>query len=606
MTSTTLSKNSFKQGWSIFLWTLKSSKATIIVYLSILAFTCISCFMTNSGLVGLSNMADSDFREVNEELLKLPIISQMYDTLALSLLFAFILSIQGFGYLHNKRKTDMFGALPVSRRTMFFSKMISVIAISSIPFLIVMIALNIICAGNGLAEICSFQDTINMFVCIVANVSLFGLLSVCCGKTSDTIISSVVINCAYPVSMLLIQFVPASLVFGYVPNINTDLIFALSPITSFASLSCIYWIVFSAVCIAGCFFLVKRRKAEAAQSHFAYKLPAVAVKVIISFAVGIVFAYFFSLLFGNEATVFEGYMYFWIGMILGSLVAYIVIQIILAHGVSGFFKGLIPYGAMIGVFAVVFIVLATGMLGYESYVPNADEIKSVSVLYNEPLKIDGKIVADLSSEDKEFIEDTIKAHKNLVEYNNDNPLSIFSMSANNLRSALQRLIGADYIDESSFRVKYILKNGSVVERDYGYQYDYTNRSYFESKSYLINTNLLFLADDKYACALDIENYSDDYSDEIGDYYECELTRKSQKDSKIMNELMEAIRKDYIEGKAIEYDDDISLTFYYCSLKEYNNNGYFAPHQQRIYVNDTYENTMKVLKNNSKYLESIGS
>lgn len=598
MTSTTLSKNSFKQGLSIFLWTLKSSKATIIVYLSILAFTCISCFMTNSGLVGLSNMADTDFRKVNNELLKLPIISQMFDTFALSLLFAFILSIQGFGYLHNKRKTDMFGALPVSRRTMFFSKMISVITFSSIPFLIVMIALNVICAGNGLAEICSFQDTLNMFVCIVANVSLFGLLSVCCGKTSDTIISSIVINCAYPVSMFLIQLVPASLVFGYIPNINKDLIFALSPITSFASLSCIYWIVFSAVCIAGSFFLVKRRKAEAAQSHFAYKLPAVAVKVLISFAVGIVFAYFFSLLFGSGTTVFEGYMYFWIGMILGSLVAYVVIQIILTHGVDGFLKGLIPYGAMIGVFAIVFIVLATGMLGFESYVPNADEVKSVSVTNGGPLKIDGKIVSDCSSENKEFIADTIKAHKKIVEYNNNNPQSIFSMSANNLRSALQRLISSYYIDDSTFSVKYTLKNGSVVERDYGNQYIYSeiNRSYLDSKSYIINTNLLFLADDKYACALEIEN--DSY--EMG--YD-ELTRKSQKDSKVINELMEAVRKDYIEGKAIEDDDCIYLTFYYCSLKEYNHG--YLPHQQKIYVNDTFENTMKVLKNNKKYLESIG-
>lgn len=603
MTSITSSKNCIKQGLSVFLWTLKSSKATIIVYLSIVAFTCVCNFMTNSGLVGISNLAGSG--EANDILMKIPITSQMGDSFFLAILFAFILSIQGFGYLHNKRKTDMFGSLPVSRRTMFFSKMISVIAISAIPFLIVMVPLNILSMGKSVAEICSVQHTIDMIVCIIANVSLFGLLSVCCGKTSDTIISSIVINGAYPVAMFLIQLVPASLVFGYVPNINMDLIFALSPITSFASLSYIYWIIYSAVCIALCFFFVKRRKAEAAQSHFAYKLPAVAVKVLISFAVGIVFAYFFSLLFGSGSTVFEGYMYFWIGMILGSLVAYVVIQIILAHGVSGFFKSLIPYGAMIGVFAMVFIVLATGMLGYESYVPNADEVKSVSVMNLEPLKIKGKVVSDFSTEDKKFIEDTVGAHKKVVEYNKKNPRSVFSMSATNLTNVLQRLINSSYTGDTRFSVKYTLKNGTVVERDYGNMYDYSKviSDYYNSQSLKRHKNLLLNVDDKYAaCAVEIYNFDD----KIGYFTDVELTRKKAKSSELMDKLMEALRKDYIDGNCIDSEDDdcsLTLTIYYADLDEFRKRNYIA-HNQEIYVNDTFKNTMKVLSEYRVYLEDI--
>ena len=60
MTSTTSYKNSLKQAWSIFKWTLKSSKAVWIIYLSLLAFSGICFIVLNIGvnsLIAVSGMA---------------------------------------------------------------------------------------------------------------------------------------------------------------------------------------------------------------------------------------------------------------------------------------------------------------------------------------------------------------------------------------------------------------------------------------------------------------------------------------------------------------------------------------------------------------------
>ena len=74
----------------------------------------------------------------------------------------------------------------------------------------------------------------------------------------------------------------------------------------------------------------------------------------------------------------------------------------------------------------------------------------------------------------------------------------------------------------------------------------------------------------------------------------------------MDKLMEALRKDYIDGNCIGSEDDecsCSLTLYYADLEEYNKNPGIALNQE-IYINDTFKNTMKVLSEYRVYLEDI--
>ena len=379
MTSATYSKSSFKQGLAIFRWSVKSYLPLIIVYLSILVFDSLT---ETVGSIGITTLIGSIDDEAGSLVASLPVAMAIGNVTFLGILFSIIASIMCFGYLHGKRETDMFGSLPVSRRTLFFSRLTTAIAIGAVPMLVILLGLNIFAPQN---EINNWLNTLNAFLGIAANVTFMGLLSICCGKTSNKIISYLMINGAFPVAVIMLQIMPSSFLSGYTINFHKHLVFALTPVAAYISNMPIYWAAFSVVCGVLCFLLIKRRKSESAQSHFAFRLPYVLIKVIASFAVGVVTAYIFLLSGVDDKykpNLGMEYVKFWAGMLIGSFVAYLIIQIILAHGFKGFAKSLITYGAMIVCFGVFFAILATGALGYNSYVPSADSVKRISFTDN--------------------------------------------------------------------------------------------------------------------------------------------------------------------------------------------------------------------------------
>ena len=623
MTSTTSYKNSLKQAWSIFKWTLKSSKAVWIIYLSLLAFSGICFVVLNIGvnsLIAVSGMSASEMTEASSAFTEVASIYYMAEVSGLAVIFSFVLAIMGFGYLHNKRMTDMFGAMPVSRRTLYFSKWASSIIIPAVPMLFINLILNIFVPkseiiNEGLTALSqmgvyygnTFESTFRTLIAIVACVSFFGLLSICCGKKSDAIISTIVIMGAFPVAMALLQFLPMSLINGYVANINIDLIVALSPVSATESGSIWYWLLFIGVCLVLSFFLVKNRKSESAQSHFAYRLPFELVKIIVSFAVGITIGYLFLLILGWNADRFGCFGAFWLGMVLGSIVTHTILQIVLNHGFKGYLKGLISYGAMIGTFAVVFVVLATGFVGYESYVPKAEDVKSVTFTDGATYMVNGEnIIKNNYSEDKKLIEKTVNAHKAICDEYSKNPLTMFQLSGvnivntltNSVSEALYSEYSGYYHNDSLLRITYTLNNGTKVNRVYTTEKinkDSVAVRKIDAYNDLINsmefrsiTEALFILDENYCKVAEITAMTDDDFE----------VQPVIKDKEQIAQIIQALRKDVITNEDRDYmldsydDDDVAwVDLYYGNAKHRYDN-----YDLWINVNDDYKNTIKVLEN----------
>ncbi|MDD6848679.1 MAG: hypothetical protein PUD53_07935 [Oscillospiraceae bacterium] len=623
MTSTTSYKNSLKQAWSIFKWTLKSSKAVWIIYLSLLAFSGICFVVLNIGvnsLIAVSGMAADEIAKESAVFTEVASIFYMSEVSGLAVIFSFVLAIMGFGYLHNKRMTDMFGAMPVSRRTLYFSKWASSIIIPAIPMLFINLILNIFVPkseiiNEGLTALSqmgvyygnTFESTFRTLIAIVACVSFFGLLSICCGKKSDAIISTIVIMGAFPVAMALLQFLPMSLINGYVANINIDLIVALSPVSATESGPIWYWLLFIGVCLVLSFFLVKNRKSESAQSHFAYRLPFELVKIIVSFAVGITIGYLFLLILGWNADRLGCFGAFWLGMILGSIVTHTILQIVLNHGFKGYLKGLISYGAMIGTFAVVFLVLATGFVGYESYVPKAEDVKSVTFTDGATYMVNGEnIIKNNYSEDKKLIEKTVNAHKAICDEYSKKPLTMFQLSgvnivntlANNVSEALYSKYSGYSYDGSILKITYTLNNGTKVNRVYTTEKinkDSVAVRKIDAYNDLINstefrsiTEALFILDENYCKVAEITAMTDDDFE----------VQPVIKDKEQIAQLIQALRKDAIADEDRDYmldsydDDDVAwIDLYYGNAKHRYDN-----YDLWINVNDGYKNTIKVLEN----------
>lgn len=252
MTSTTSTKR-LKPEISMLKWGIKNNLTVIIIYLSLILFFGIIYFMGSLSAQTLADAVESDFNPWVDAS-----IAMASMTTFLSFLFMIVLSVKEFSYLHNKRKTDMFGALPITRRSLFITKSLTVFLISAVPMTVVMLLLMLITANAGSPTVMGmFQKDVNVgdvllrtLVNLSANIAFIGFLSVCCGKTSEKVLSYLIINGAYPIGMMLVQLLPASFLYGYTINFDEMFTFALCPACAGFAISQLYWLGFTAVFFA--------------------------------------------------------------------------------------------------------------------------------------------------------------------------------------------------------------------------------------------------------------------------------------------------------------------------------------------------------------------
>ncbi len=585
MTSTISSK--LKQCLSIFLWTLKTNRGVIIVYLSILGFFAVTNFALSaaSGVLVLYGF-------------------MAVETFLTAMIIGLIVSIRSFSYLHSKRQTDLVGSLPVSRRTMFFSRMISAIVISGVPLLTVNLILNLVFGFNYSGMLID-SDTVSLgflrtTVILISCIALFGLLSICCGKTSDKIISFAGINLAAPFAFWALTIIPSMMLFGYSVEVNPTLIVSLSPAFSFISFNGIYWLIFTAVCIILSFFLIKNRKAESAQSHFAYKLPLVAIKVLVSFSAGIVTA--FVMLAVSSASGGMDSVMFWTGMIIGSFIAHLIVQFIFNHGTKGFLKGLIPYGAMLLCFALFFIVLGTGFFGYESYVPNVDEIKSVNFTGGAPCYIDGVNITAREVTDKKIIKEAVEAHKqalrNTDNYKKQSMLSRSSLSFADEDSEIYSYVLSD--EDTTYNITYTLNDGRKVTREYPNYFDDGKVSaatidFMRTKEYKENASPAFICDEKYLVGVDFDDMDDGMTS-----YTVDKPGAAEKCRKILK----TFKKEYDKYGYRSESSDYTLYFSYGKMNKSAESILDIKITETVSVPKNFKKTIKLLESNQKTIKIV--
>lgn len=582
MTSTTFSYK-VKQGRSFFLWSLFTGKTTMIIYLSLLTFFSMVISVFGFGI------SFSMPKEANE-VWKAAAMFEMMIVQTLAFVFTFVFSIKEFSYLHDKRKTDMFGALPAARRTIFFSKLAAVIVQGAVPMLLIMAFLAIM---NGeVTNYFSFSiifemnfnpEKINLwyimlkeFMGVVANAVFLGFLSICCGKTVDKILSYIIINAAYPIAALLLQSLPASFVVGYNMDINEFLTCAFSPYTATTSINPIYWGIFSIALGVLCFFLLPRRKAECAQSHFAFKAPLIITKLLVSTAAGMVVAYMFGFIFsviGGDVIAFI------IGWILGSFTAYFLIQIIFAKGFKGFGWGMIPYAGLAVFFGILMLLFNTGLLGFESYVPKIDEIESVSLASDDMFDLSDTSLMTGKITDSKDIAECVEGHKEIIKYCQSQQHDIMGMTFGSIYDTRNR----NQYDSSSSNVviTYTLKNGMTVKRNYGYLLA-KDIKFLSTDTYKNYTNNLFLIDAEHISEIEIETINT-----TNTHFEIDEAYFNNKAKRI--ELANALKSDI---KTYGYDDNKEICSIYFS---FDSDKMHWQTDENIYVRSNYKKTIDLLK-----------
>lgn len=559
MTQKTSFKSRLKQMLSFFLSDLKSCNTFLIVFgiISAVAITvcftiCVvlgndSSFSMMLSALSITGIANSGIGEI--ELFQYSSASLVY---LISIVFTIIYTVRIYSYLHNKRKADLYGSLPIGRATLFIAKSVSAYLMSIIPaiFFLSLISIISVCSGHSVvSEVTKLFPEICMGT--LASIAFFGLIAVCCGTMLNSVLMFVAVCVAYPLSAIFIKGTVVGCFDGFYVGIFKDSVImnALNPLAAYDGINVIYWLIFSVVCIALGAFLAKKRKAERAQSAFAFHLPCYIIKVLVSFLAGM----FLGVLFGSM-NVFGGYAGFVFGFILASVPVYIIVHLILYRGFSKLIKTSIPLGALIIVSCVGVALCCFDAFGYNSYVPKTQDIKSAGFYdansnYQAKGSAVGKNLKDMADDitDKDTIANILEAHYQLVDNRNYSVKNKFkntwvSMFKDNVP------VFSEISKNPDYAFAYTLNNGHIVTRTYS-----SASAFEETESYLTSSyNELDTSDIIYS-----KGYIKAYSPIVkADYKDINTFIVAGFDGKATDDK----HPDFVSSKIIYTDDDGTVSY----------------------------------------------
>ncbi len=637
MTQTQSFKDKLKQAFSFFLWELKSCSGTLTIY-SILTGVFMVVILTLCLSIG--GMVDAEAGESIIGLGAVPFGFEDYDInnamdiakivfqkvsvtmiCFMTIIFTVIYTIKVFGYLHNKRQADMYGSMPISRVTLFLSKSASALIFSVVPAIIFMMITACISLILGKLIIMDIVTVcINLVIGTLACIVSYGLIAVCCGTTLNSVIIFITVCIAYPVAAFFIKGVAGGFFYGfYTAGISDSFVMhLLNPVAAYEGTNIVYWLIFTAVCAVGAVYLVKNRKAERAQSSFAYYLPCHIIKVLVSF----VFGMFLGVMFGSLNVFRNGIAGFAFGFVIASFTAFLVAHLIFYRGFSGLIKTSIPLVVLIVVTMAAILFCNFDVFGYNKTVPKADDVKSAGLIDSEYCYMGGKEIDELIKQsgtdftDKDTIEKIIEVQNNII----DN--ASFTSNQKFANVWINIFGGALNVDSYDFTgISYKMNNGKTMTRFYSNVYSIWDDSQFYSekrdnsiadiaatKEYQIKYSGMMNVVEKDISDVSVWGEGDAYKnlyDNIED----------KKPDKVMN-ILEAYRKEFendttsidtalyaVAVKDGQYDDYLFDHIFkecpdaVCVLEiSVMNDGFYGKYTTEYFVvPKSYTNTIKALK-----------
>lgn len=563
MTLTKSYHNSFRQWWSVYTWSLKKQSGISVIYLILLCLA----------LPFLLGIVLFSFMKKQYELTGESIANGLYTLFTLfvipgTLLFVFITAILLFRFMHNKRSTDFYHALPVSRTAMFFGRFLAGFTLLAIPMIICccITAIVLVCI-QGVTNTLDmpygmlFLYLLYLLIIILITYTFTVFITVCSGTTFNAIISAVSIGIAYPIFVYLLINMVNLLIPGFTWQGFTTILTAGSPymasfvpaffmgptgkeMTMSADMIAffVWWAFITIVMIVASWLLYRARKSENAEGRKAYPIPQVIIRTVVSGAVGIGLGYILFVALGGTVA-------FFIGVVIGATIAHIIIEVLYAKGFRTLLKSLPYLAGFLVLFGIYYTILAMGCFGYDTKVPLANQVESVDIdLDNteENIILDekGKVIntnTPVHLQDRTSIEAVIGWHQATVDENRENHYP-YQMS-NHIFSG---------------QVTYHLKDGSTFTRTVEYFPDSDNTETNSASSkrkeqknllerqeeYIKNSNVIFYVEPQ---ALNTVTVEKGYSDS-----EKYITEEGQKAM-----LLQMLQQDIMRAEMNKSDSDQS-------------------------------------------------
>ncbi len=415
---------------------------------------------------------------------------------AILLIVPLVLALHLNSYMHSKKASDVYHAVPVSRGTLLTVNMAAAMTILAVPVVVsnLLVAVFQVCKFGFFPALLGYQllDMVGWLICAFAIYAVATFACVLVGTVFDSFVYTMIMLGIVPLLGLLCFMMEMLFLCGFVPNERAMLnLLNLSPMllmpTRFAlhsihdgygnllpkdsdpiffqfqmfsdsNLAMVCWLFLSAALFVLTVRLYRRRSSEKAEITTTQGALPTFVKLAVTLCAGLVIGTIFS-----QATVFiqSENASFLIWAAIGGILTYVILEAVFNRGFKTVLRSL-PLGVGMTVFTLAFsAIFMTGGLGYEKRVPNISDIESVEINYTGtygggmPQKFgEEQILPDGTSNWK------ILAFYQTVELRE--PQNIQAVQALH-----QAVAGRKYDDYwHSLSLTYRLKNGKTLSRSY--------------------------------------------------------------------------------------------------------------------------------------------
>lgn len=383
-----------------------------------------------------------------------------------------LIAVQGFSYLYDRKKVDMYHSVPVPAKRRFAVIYVNGLLMYVIPALfgiltaVLMATVQGSMTGRCMAE-CGLAAVLNLlYFLVVYHTAILAVM-----LTGNVVITGfatvILLGIAYVAGMILLAlrnnffdmassfFKGSSFTGSVIVEYDNKIYFLratalLSDIVK--SILPIYgkWFVLALVLWGLAYFAYRKRPAEAAGKAMAFSCLKPVVKIIVSIVAGLIAGWFvYDATYYNVALTA-------LGMIGGAVFCSIVMEAIYEADIRGAFKHLVSTGISAAAAAFLFCIFQFDLFGYDSYVPEAGEIESY-VLDIGPYQNYWKWYDE--DESIRYISDSQYLQENMFLTDTDAVCELARKS--------QELIGVEDTkgkDCRSVNVLYRLKSGREVER----------------------------------------------------------------------------------------------------------------------------------------------
>lgn len=308
-------------------------------------------------------------------------------------ILAVIIGHQGFAYLNDRRKVDMYHSVPVSKKRRFFVIYVNGIIIYVAATLFGLIVGTIVAAAQGavtgsvLAAVgVAFVWNLIYFLVIYHTMILAVMLTgnnfvALCAFAVLSVYEYVLYSCIATFEYNFFEranhyFVPfrtkLSVLDDYINH--TYELKTMSKPQEMAQAALPYlgkWVILALALFIAAYVCYNKRMSEAAGKAIAFRKIKPVVKILV-----VVEA---SMVVGSivRDAAYENDMLMFTGMIVGAVICCAVMEVIYEFDLKSILHHWISSGAAVLCVLAVFFIFKFDLLGYDSYIPEADQVESI-------------------------------------------------------------------------------------------------------------------------------------------------------------------------------------------------------------------------------------